>query len=252
MLNEEHLLVPFQVSPLPAGPWLVFAPHADDETFGMGGSLIKAAAAGTATHVVVITDGALGGDAPDLAQTRRREVQRAAALLGLTSVQCWSERDRGLQVSGELCNRVVDCIAQLKPASVFFPGMLELHPDHRNTALLVWAALQQIREAESCPQPFAYEISVQNPINLLIDISAEMAAKEAVMALYASQNAENDYPDLVRALDKARTFTLPSQVSYAEGFFRFGREDLQLPLFEVTRRFLELYGQVKPGLSAAE
>ncbi len=27
---------------LPLGPWLVFAPHADDETFGMGRSLLKA------------------------------------------------------------------------------------------------------------------------------------------------------------------------------------------------------------------
>ena len=42
MLQPEHILVPFSVSELPPGPWLVFAPHSDDETFGMGGSLLKA------------------------------------------------------------------------------------------------------------------------------------------------------------------------------------------------------------------
>jgi hypothetical protein len=41
-LNPEHILVPFAPAALPPGPWLVFAPHADDETFGMGGSLLKA------------------------------------------------------------------------------------------------------------------------------------------------------------------------------------------------------------------
>ena len=42
MFNKEDALIPFNTSPLPSGPWLVFAPHADDETFGMGGTLIKA------------------------------------------------------------------------------------------------------------------------------------------------------------------------------------------------------------------
>ena len=46
MFNREDVLIPFNTSPLPPGPWLVFAPHADDETFGMGGTLLKAKAQG--------------------------------------------------------------------------------------------------------------------------------------------------------------------------------------------------------------
>jgi len=34
---EEHHLIPHQVSEIPPGPWLVFAPHPDDEDFTMGG-----------------------------------------------------------------------------------------------------------------------------------------------------------------------------------------------------------------------
>ena len=41
MLNPEHMLLPYSLSDLPAGPWLVFAPHADDETYGMGGTLLR-------------------------------------------------------------------------------------------------------------------------------------------------------------------------------------------------------------------
>ena len=64
------MLIPFQTSELPLGPWLVFAPHADDETFGMGGSLLKAKKYGIETHLVVLTDGAYGGNQEDLVKIR--------------------------------------------------------------------------------------------------------------------------------------------------------------------------------------
>ncbi|MFN4262929.1 MAG: glycoside hydrolase family 99-like domain-containing protein [Thioalkalivibrionaceae bacterium] len=47
------------------GPWWVLAPHADDETFGLGGTLALALDQGIAVHVMVLTDGALG--VPDTA-----------------------------------------------------------------------------------------------------------------------------------------------------------------------------------------
>ena len=144
MLSPEHLLVPYQTSALPPGPWLVFAPHADDETFGMGGALRKAADAGLQTHVVVLTDGALGGEDPDLVSVRQREVRLATGLLGVTSLLCWSEPDRGLKPSPSLLERIRRVLDELRPASVFFPGPLELHPDHRMTALLVWQVLAEM------------------------------------------------------------------------------------------------------------
>ncbi|MDP6413684.1 MAG: PIG-L family deacetylase [Gammaproteobacteria bacterium] len=101
MLNPEHILIPFQASPLPPGPWLVFAPHADDETFGMGGSLLKASQQGIETHLVVLTDGALGGTRDDLVVVREEEVKQAADLLGVLTLQSWSEPDRA-------CNKMHD------------------------------------------------------------------------------------------------------------------------------------------------
>ena len=61
-LNPEHRLIPFETSPLPQAPWLVFAPHADDETYGMAGS----------KEVLV--------------DVRHREVQAAARILGVERV----------------------------------------------------------------------------------------------------------------------------------------------------------------------
>ena len=241
-LNPEHILLPFKPAALPPGPWLVFAPHADDETFGMGGSLLKASKQGVETNVVVLTDGALGGERDGLVRIRQQEAEAAAQLLGLKGLECWGEPDRRLEKSEGLADRIAAAISRIAPASVFFPGPMEIHPDHRAAGFAVWAGLQQVYQRNTIrPLAIAYEISVQNPINLCIDITNEKAHKEAVMAVYASQNSENNYPELVVALNKARTLSLAPEVEYAEGFFRFSEKDLQISLQEMTHHILNLY-----------
>ena len=82
MKLDEAQIAPYTATPLPAvaGPWLVFAPHADDESFGMGGSIALAAQAGIAVHLVVLTDGALGGTQHDLVAIRKQEAQQAVQI----------------------------------------------------------------------------------------------------------------------------------------------------------------------------
>ncbi|PCI77072.1 MAG: hypothetical protein COB20_09060 [SAR86 cluster bacterium] len=240
-LNPEHKLMPFETSSLPPGPWLVFAPHADDETYGMAGSLLKASEEGMDTHLVVMTDGALGGDTENLVDVRNGEVHQAAEILGIESVESWQQPDRGLTVSEELVDRVCDKIREIGAASVFFPGPLELHPDHRIAALLVWAAIQKLGNDAVNPNAYSYEIGVQNPVNLFIDITLQRPRKEQAMAVYASQNDENNYEELVLSLDKGRTFTLPAEVSHAEGFYLYSKEELTTSLKVVTHSIIDLY-----------
>lgn len=239
MLKPEPDLIPFTPSDLPPSPWLVFAPHADDETFGMGGSLLKAREQGIETHVVVVTDGALGGQADDLVSIRQAEVRQAAELLGLASLSFWDVPDRQVKIAEELVAAATAEISKYKPASVFFPAALEIHPDHRATGHIVWQALQG--EAQQFIQAYAYEIGVQNPINMLIDISAQQQRKEQVMAIYASQNTENNYPELVTALSKGRTFSMPPEVNYAEGFYLFNAEQRQASLSAVMTGIIRDY-----------
>jgi LmbE family N-acetylglucosaminyl deacetylase len=232
MLSEESAFIPFVTSDLPEGPWLVFSPHADDETFGMGGTLIKAASVGMETHLVVLTDGALGGEQLNLVDIRETEVEKAAAAMGIASLDCWKERDRALNFDEMLVADIVSKISQISPAAVFFPGLMEPHPDHRSASLLVWSALQGITE-NIRPEAYSYEISVQSPINLLVDITSQAEQKAEVMSLYNSQNIQNNYEELVTALDKGRTFSLSSEVDYAEGFYHYSRNQLKKNLTEV-------------------
>ncbi|GAB5497754.1 MAG: PIG-L family deacetylase [Pseudohongiellaceae bacterium] len=246
MFHPEHILIAFEASELPPGPWLVFAPHADDETFGMGGSLLKAKDAGIATHVVIVTDGALGGSGADLVATRSSEAQQAGKLLGLESLQFWQVPDREVTVGEALITRALEAIAALQPASVFFPAAMEIHPDHRATGHLVWQALQRAHVSGLSPTPYAYEIGVQNPINMFIDITDQADAKMEVMDVYCSQNSENNYPELVRSLDKGRTFSLPAEVKFAEGYYRFSSADLHDSLQLATQGIIDRYYPIDP------
>ncbi len=233
----EYQLLPYETEQLPhlSGPWLVFAPHPDDESFGMGGSIAKAVAMGIAVDLIVVTDGALGGTGSNLVERRQQEVRAAAQVLGLHSVQFLGEPDRGLKTDDSLALQLAAIITQRKPAAVFFPGVLELHPDHRSTALLVWRSLQLI--GAQAPQAIAYEITGQCPANCLVDISIAMAIKQQAMECYVSQLGEKHYQAVVCALNLLRTLTLPAGVQWAEAFYRYGQADLALSLQEwITQR----------------
>lgn len=240
MLMESDLL-PYASAELPPGPWVVFAPHADDETFGMGGSLLLAQRQGIQVCVVFMTDGALGGDGDPgaLVATRVTEATRATAELGISDLVFLAEGDRQLQVGDRLVGRVAEILRQRQPRSVFFPTPLEYHPDHRATAELVWRCLQRHRDLDI--RAYSYEISTLAPINLLVDVTSVAERKYDVVRLYASQLTQAKYLALVQSVDTARTFSLPMDRVAAEGFFHFSELDasLQEQLVASVRRFFQ-------------
>ena len=238
-MTPEYELIPYHCCELPPGPWLIFAPHADDETFGMAGALALAADQQLQTHVVILTDGALGGDGsePELIDTRKREVAAACELLNVATLQTWPLPDRGLRQDDAVIERIATTIADINPGTVFFPGVLEIHPDHRAAALLVWTATQRLQQRawrQLMPQLWSYDISVQSPTNRLLDITTKVALKQQAMAIYASQNSQNNYPDLILALNKARTYSLPPDVTHAEAFYCYAPEQLSGALHEAA------------------
>ncbi len=224
----EHELLPYTASELPEGPWLVFAPHADDETFGMGGSLLLAAEQNIETHVVFVTDGALGGEGnrQALIDKRIEEATQATNALGVNSIHFFGEPDRGLQFDEQITSSIVKLIAELTPHSIFFPTPMEYHPDHRVTTRLVWQSIQLSEGFAG--EAYSYEISTLAPINLLLDTSEVAQQKYEIVKIYASQLTEAKYLALVKAIDTARTFSLPIDRVAAEGFFKFANKNASI------------------------
>ena len=223
---QENQYIPRCTAGLPTGPWLVFAPHPDDETFGLGGTLLLGARQGIHITLVVLTDGALGGNRQDLVAVREEETRRAASQLGIHTVEFWRQKDRSLEITDALIQRVTAIVENIKPKSVFFTSPLEPHPDHRSTAILVWEGLKYCRQFSGVA--YAYEVASQCPANRLIDISSVIDEKLAIISLYESQLAQNRYSDLMEASNRARTYSLPSEVTHAEALFAYSSLEGQL------------------------
>jgi lipopolysaccharide biosynthesis protein/LmbE family N-acetylglucosaminyl deacetylase/GT2 family glycosyltransferase len=225
-VTNESAYLPFESSPLPNGSWLVLAPHPDDETFGMGGTLLLAKAQGIAVDLIFVTGGGKGGkNQENLLKIRELEAQKVADKLGVRKVYFWCEVDRELTASQHLIDKLSAFIEQWQPATVFFPGPSEPHPDHRTTAILAWESLRSIGFPAT---PMSYDISVQGYTNYLIDITQLVDDKRLLMNDYKSQLTENRYIDRIIALNKARTWSLPESVSYAESFYLWPKENRPL------------------------
>lgn len=208
----ESSLIPYSVTGAPAGSFLVFAPHPDDEVFSMGGILSQAADLGQELTIVYMTNGELGGDA----DVRVAEARSVCKFLN-AEARFLNIPDRSVTATHALFLTIKEIVNDLKPDNVFFPSPQEFHVDHRATAAAVWRGLQ---EAKFKGGRYCYEVSQQCECNTLVDITSVITAKETLCNLYTSQLTENNYLDVVKSINKARTYTLPKEVGFAEGLLK--------------------------------
>jgi len=225
----ESELMPVTASPLPAARRvLVFAPHADDEVFGCGGTLCRLADTGASICVVVASDGALGGklDGPHagtLTEERETESRAAAKVLGYPEPIFWRLPDRGVRYGEALVAKLLQAMQAEQPDLVFAPALSELHPDHQALALAATEALRRLGgERRMC----FYEVSAPLLPNTLIDITACEEKKRAAMRCFRSQLAEQPYDQRIAALNCYRGYTLGADVRAAEAFFVTKAADL--------------------------
>ncbi|MEJ5300283.1 MAG: glycosyltransferase [Thermodesulforhabdaceae bacterium] len=233
MLQPEEYLIPYQPSDIPEGPYLIIAPHPDDETFGMGGTIALAARRGIRVFVVIVTDGSQAGDS----QTRQSEAVAATGILGVEKVICWGIADRKVEENQLLFHKKLPSIVEeVKPRTVFLPSPFEFHPDHRATTIFAWEILKEIGFTG---QVWLYEITKQGEANRLIDITSTIDVKKQAIQAYTSQLKERPYEDTVLALNRARAFSLSPDVLYAEGFYALETMETPFDVLRIPKRYIE-------------
>ena len=246
-LTYETAYLPDKVSSLPPGPWLILAPHPDDEAFGMGGALLLAKKVGIDVDVIFLTDGGLGGiEQEDLAAVRETEARIVAKKLAIRKCFFWGEPDRGLMVCQRLIDQLKELIKTREPKTLFFPSLQEPHPDHRAAAFLAWESL---RQTEFSVVPLSYDISVQGLSNYLIDISSVIDQKREAMLCYASQLSENKYIERILGLNQSRAWSLPLSVSHAESFYQWPKEDRPINALLMSKLALQCSSSALPAPS---
>jgi LmbE family N-acetylglucosaminyl deacetylase len=196
------------------GPVLAVFAHPDDAEICAGGVLAKWAAAGREVHLMILTNGDRGSQDPardraELAATRVKETEAAAAVMGLASVQTGSIPDSELQNNDPVREPVVRRIRETRaetvltcdPTAVFLENVYYNHSDHRTAGFVALdASFPGSGNPHFFPEHLGEGLVVQdvydiwlgwtNEPNHVEDITGHFATKVAALGEHASQLEE--------------------------------------------------------------
>lgn len=223
----EERLVPYEaVNRIDGNRVLVLAPHPDDEIFGCGGAIMRHVEQGVLVNVVIVTDGdhnVSEENRPSYVQQRRDESMAAAKVLEYGMPIFWGYRDREVSYGEKLIRQILRAIENMVADIVYAPSVFEMHPDHRALGM---AAMEAVRRHGDGVRLALYEVGVPLRPNLLLDISDLAERKMAAMTCFVSQNAKQRYDLDIAALNRYRTYTLPTSVTAAEAYILIAATDL--------------------------
>ena len=172
----------------------VFA-HPDDESMGMGGTLVKYAAEGVETYLVCASRGERGWFGPEeqnpglsaLGQIRTKELENAIKELGMKGLYFLDYIDGEVDQAdhAEAIGKIVSYIRHIKPQVIvtFPPDGNYGHPDHIaigqfTSAAIVGAADSSYQDSDSLPShcvfKLYYMVDSENFINLIAPFMGDM------------------------------------------------------------------------------
>ena len=176
---------------------LLVAPHADDELFGAGGTLLRMKAQGHVIKLVLVacSDILLNHLHRKVAgDTRRREFEESARILSTEESIIYFMKDSELdaQPIAQLVSHLDRDIDEFKPDVIFIPEP-SYHQDHQHVHRACVAALRPTKERLPS-RILAYEVPTSTGIqdrfvpNVYVDVSDFVEEKKSVLKdVYASQ-----------------------------------------------------------------
>jgi LmbE family N-acetylglucosaminyl deacetylase len=205
--------------PAPTGRCVVLAPHMDDEVFGCGATIAKAAAGGATVTTIFMTDGSKGSatPGPELVETRKEESRRAAKILGYDSVVYLDLPDSALACTSQSVGRLANALQDMQPDAVFLPFLNDIHHDHwlTNVIFAEAAVAAALRPGVTC---WGYEVWIPAPVNTVVDVTDTFELKARAMEEFVSQD-QYDYRRAMVALNTYRSLFTARGAGFAEGFY---------------------------------
>ena len=250
LLSRDVRYWPQMITDFSAKPVLVLAPHIDDEVLGCGGALRKHVLFGAHVTVIYMTDGRRGGD-PELycrgltqeaindfesalVIQRKEEALRAAKIIGIQKQIFLDHPDGRLKVSHQTVAQLQAILREERPKIIYLPSILDIHPDHRATNRICYAATKDFPCADGLA-PVYREYEVWTPLlsNRIIDISDVVETKNKAIEQFGSQIAQTNYLRTQLALNAYRSVYCSQGYGYAEAFFESNVEQYR----SLLRRF---------------
>lgn len=193
---------------------LVVAPHADDETIGAGGTLLRHAAAGDEVHWCIATgmDAGAPAFAGLTAELREQQITRVASMLGIAGVHRLGFPAAKLCEVSEytLVSAFSEVVRLVEPEEVYVCHGGDIHGDHRATFQAVVACSKWFR-FPSIRRLLAYETLSETDAaagltgmpfvpNVFVDITKQLEGKLEAARVYASELGVFPFPRSEAAL----------------------------------------------------
>jgi len=199
---------------------LIVAPHADDETLGCGGTMLRAAAEGRPVHWLLVSDltAQAGFSHEDMAR-REEEIERVARHYRLAGVHRLHLPTTALEAvpRAKLVAALGRVLEQVQPEELYLPFPGDAHSDHRavfaaGAACAKWFRQRSLRRLLAYETPSETDFGLDPTAapfrpNRFLDITPHLEGKLAAMRIYAGELGEHPFPrseTAIRALAALR------------------------------------------------
>ncbi|MFC4558006.1 PIG-L deacetylase family protein [Virgibacillus kekensis] len=169
---------------------LILAPHMDDETIGLGGTIKKHKKYGADVYCVFVTDGASSVsdiEKEELSNIRKQEMTLVKDILGINHIYYMDLPDGNVKSNKESLAYLKDIIQEVNPDIIYTPPFVDAHKDHIATNKIVADTLEKLDKKYSIR---LYEVNCPLPkekINIVVDVTEEYSDKVEAIEVFKSQ-----------------------------------------------------------------
>jgi len=211
---------------------LVISAHPDDETLGLGGTLLKHKSKGDEIFWLIVTDVfEKDGFSKERVETRKREVEIVANMYGFTKVfkLGFSTTQLDYSLLGQLIQKISQVVNEVTPEILYTLNRSDAHSDHRIIAEAVSACTKSFR-FPFIKQVLMYECLSETEFapalhekiflpNYFVDITDFIDEKIKIMSVFESELSAPPFPRSIENINALATLRGSMVgVRYAESF----------------------------------
>lgn len=207
---------------------IVIAPHPDDETLGVGGTILRHKANGDKVYCIFVTNiDVVHGYPKDRVMQRQDEIDKVAKMYGFDKIYKLNFKPATLTQNdvSSIIMQVSSIFKEIQPNIVYLPYKFDVHSDHRIVFDAIYPCTKSFR------YPFIKKILMYETVsetefssdgafspNYFVNITDYIDKKIEIMKVYTSEVQEFGMPRSIENIRALAIFRGGGNAKYAEAF----------------------------------
>jgi LmbE family N-acetylglucosaminyl deacetylase len=191
---------------------IVIAPHPDDETLGVGGTLLKRKREGGILAWLIVTSiSEQDGWGVEKVENRRQEIKQISKLYGFDEVYELNFPATSLDTVpiGDIIKAIAGVFKEFLPDEIFLPNPTDVHSDHRIvfeaavscTKCFRYSHVKRVLAYETLSETdFSLSPGCRFSPNVFVNIEDFLEGKLKALSIYKSELGEFPFPRSQRAI----------------------------------------------------